>query len=102
MENISEVPQNKIQEIKKLLAKSLNKKISVEKVRAPAPARNAIRFVPRQVWSAQTESETVNLIRHIGSQRRREVKHRDRRGYLLCEDLKFLDDDKLAVTGYVR
>ena len=85
MEDISEVPQNKIQEIKKLLAKSLNKKISVEKV-----------------WSAQTESETVNLIRHIGTQRRREVKHRDRRGYLLCEDIKFLDNDKLAVTGYVR
>jgi len=85
VEDISEVPQNKIQEIKKLLAKSLNKKISVEKV-----------------WSAQTESETVNLIRHIGTQRRREVKHRDRRGYLLCEDIKFLDNDKLAVTGYVR
>ena len=32
MENISEVPPNKVQEIKKLLAKSLNKKISVEKV----------------------------------------------------------------------
>ena len=54
------------------------------------------------MWSAQTESETVNLIRHIGTQRRREVKHRDRRGYLLCEDIKFLDNDKLAVTGYVR
>ena len=54
------------------------------------------------MWSAQTESETINLIRHIGSQRRREVKHRDRRGYLLCEDVQFLDDEKLAVTGYVR
>ena len=35
VENISELPQNKIQEIKKLLAKSLNKKISVEKVADP-------------------------------------------------------------------
>ena len=38
----------------------------------------------------------------MGSQKRREVKQRDRRGYLLCEEVKFLDSDKLAVTGYVR
>ena len=33
VENISEIPQNKLPELKKLLAKSLSKKISVEKVR---------------------------------------------------------------------
>ena len=32
VENISDIQQNKLQEIKKLLAKSLSKKISVEKV----------------------------------------------------------------------
>ena len=36
--------------------------------------------IPWQVWSAQTENEAVNLIRHLGSQKRREVKQRDRRG----------------------
>ena len=32
VENISDIQQNKLQEIKKLLAKSLSKKFSVEKV----------------------------------------------------------------------
>ena len=78
VENISEIPQNKLQEIKKLLAKSLSKKITVDKV-SEEKASVTVNILLK-VWSAQTESETVNLIRHVGSQRRREVKQRDRRG----------------------
>ena len=44
----------------------------------------------------------VNVFRHIGNQKRREQRHRDRRGYMLAESYEFRDGDKLAVTGYVR
>ena len=40
--------------------------------------------------------------RHIGNQRRREAKHRDRRGYLLCEKVEWREGDLLALTGYIR
>ena len=44
----------------------------------------------------------VIVFRHIGNQKRREQRHRDRRGYMLAESYEFRDGDKLAVTGYVR
>ena len=55
-----------------------------------------------KVWSAQNQSEALNLLRHIGNQRRREIKSRDRRGYVLCESHQWTDGDKLSVTGYIR
>ena len=73
------------------------------------------------MWSAQNETEALNLLRcdhlfvfpksfsiftllfrHIGNQKRREQRHRDRRGYMLAETYELREGDKLAVTGYVR
>merc|ERR1719244_2251704 len=61
VENLSDIAPGKHQEVKKLLAKNIEKRMPIEKV-----------------WSAQNESEALNLLRHIGNQRRREMKHRDR------------------------
>jgi len=85
LDNMAEIPQPKQQQVKKLVAKNLEKRLVVEKV-----------------WSAQNESEALNLLRHIGNQRRREAKHRDRRGYLLCEKVEWREGDLLALTGYIR
>jgi len=84
VENLSGIAPGKHQEVKKLLAKNIEKRMPIEKV-----------------WSAQNESEALNLLRHIGNQRRREIKHRDRRGFMLCENVEW-KDEKLMVTGYVR
>ena len=46
--------------------------------------------------------KTHHVCRHIGHQKRKELRHRDRRGYLLRETLEAGDGDKLALTGYVR
>ena len=48
VDNLSDIPANKQQEVKKLLAKNLEKKFPVEKV-----------------WSAQSESEALNLLRYV-------------------------------------
>ena len=46
--------------------------------------------------------KTPHVCRHIGHQKRKELRHRDRRGYLLAETWEARDGDKLALTGYVR
>jgi len=85
VDDISEIAANKQTEAKKLITKNLEKKFVVDKV-----------------WSAQNETEALNLLRHIGNQKRREQRHRDRRGYMLAESHELRDGDKLAVSGYVR
>jgi len=89
--NLDEIPPKKHTEVKKLLAKSLERKLPVEKV-----------------WSVEGEVEAVNLVRAVGCQKRREVKHRDRRANMLGEKVEWKEDEAgggvgtLAVTGYVR
>ena len=85
VEDISEIPSNKQQEAKKLLVKNLEKRLVIEKV-----------------WSVQNQSEALNLLRHIGNQRRRALRSRDRRGYVLAESYEWTEGDKLSVTGYIR
>eukprot|EP00092_Neocalanus_flemingeri_P018370 GFUD01019879.1.p1 GENE.GFUD01019879.1~~GFUD01019879.1.p1 ORF type:complete len:755 (+),score=290.87 GFUD01019879.1:292-2265(+) len=89
--NLDEIPPKKHIEVKKLLAKSLERKLPVEKV-----------------WSVEGELEAVNLVRAISCQKRREQKHRDRRANMLGEKVEWKEDEvgsgmgTLAVTGYVR
>jgi len=89
--SLDEIPPKKHMEVKKLLSKSLESKLPVEKV-----------------WSVECDLEAVNLVRAIGSQKRRVVRHRDRRANLLGEKVEWKEDDvgsgmgTLAVTGYVR
>jgi len=89
--NLDEIPPKKHIEVKKLLAKSLERKIPVEKV-----------------WSVEGELEAVNLVRAISCQKRRAVKHRDRRANMLGEKVEWKEEEAgsgvgtLAVTGYVR
>jgi len=89
--NLDEIPPKKHTEVKKLLAKSLERKLTVEKV-----------------WSVEGELEAVNLVRAVGCQKRREVRHRDRRANMLGEKVEWKEDEEggvvgtLAVTGYVR
>jgi len=87
--NLNEIPQKKHIEVKKLLAKSLERKFPVEKV-----------------WSLEGEVDAVNMVRAIGCQKRRETKHRDRRANMLGEKVEWKETENgvgtLAVTGYVR
>jgi len=89
--NLDEIPPKKHIEVKKLLAKSLDRKLPVEKV-----------------WSVEAELEAVNLVRAIGCQKRRAVRHRDRRANMLGEKVEWKEGETgsevgtLAVTGYVR
>jgi len=86
--SLDEIPTKKHMEVKKLLAKSLESKFPVDKV-----------------WSVETETEAVNLIRAVGCQKRREVKHRDRRAYMLAEQTNWSENDgtvNFSLTGYVR
>ena len=48
LDNMAEIPQPKQQQVKKLVAKNLEKRLVVEKV-----------------WSAQNESEALNLLRYF-------------------------------------
>jgi len=89
--SLDEIPPKKHMEVKKLLARSLEKKLPVEKV-----------------WSVESEVDAVNLVRAVGNQKRRVVRHRDRRANMLGEKVEWKEDEAggvvgtLAVTGYVR
>eukprot|EP00088_Acartia_fossae_P067217 TRINITY_DN837_c0_g1_i1.p1 TRINITY_DN837_c0_g1~~TRINITY_DN837_c0_g1_i1.p1 ORF type:complete len:793 (-),score=239.64 TRINITY_DN837_c0_g1_i1:73-2451(-) len=85
-----EIPPNKMNEVKKLMVKALERKFPVEKVH-----------------TLQTDSEAVNLVRTLGSQKRKSNVMRERRGNLIAESVKYipgadLSDGCLELTGFVR
>jgi len=89
--NLDEIPPKKHTDVKKLLVKSLESKFPVEKV-----------------WSIEGDLDAVNFVRAVGSQKRRGIKHRDRRAYMLGEKVDWAENESnpgsgtLAVSGYIR
>jgi len=85
-----EVPPNKINEVKKLMIKALERKFPVEKVHT--------------LW---TDAEAVNMVRYLGTQKQRYNVMRERRGNLIAESVKYLPGEDLSngnleLTGFVR
>ena len=87
--SMDEIPPKKHNEVKRLLAKALEKKLPVDKV-----------------WTVEGEAEAVNLVRAIAGQKRKGVGFREHRGHLLAERVEFVEGEgglgSLAVTGFVR
>ena len=87
--SMDEIPAKKQSEVKKLLVKALERKLPVEKV-----------------WSMQEQGEAVNILRTLGTQKRKEGSFKNRRGHLLAEKVEFTETGEgagtLAVTGFVR
>ena len=87
--SMDEIPAKKHTEVKRLLVKSLERKLPVEKV-----------------WSMQEQGEAVNILRTLGTQKRKEGSFKNRRGHLLAEKVEFTETGEgagtLAVTGFVR
>ena len=83
---MDEIPAKKHTEVKRLLAKALASKLPVEKV-----------------TSVASEAEAVTLLRTLGSQKRKEVSFKDRRGHLFAERVEYSEETScLALTGFVR
>ncbi|KAI9205299.1 uncharacterized protein BJ171DRAFT_441509 [Polychytrium aggregatum] len=60
-----------------------------------------------KIFTTDTPTEAVNVIRYITSQRPKGIAWRDRQAYMLCDSVDFEsgDDDEtgtLKITGYVR
>jgi len=84
--SLDEISPKKHTEVKKLLVKALERKMPVEKI-----------------WSVDGEQEAVNLIRHIGSQKRKVTSRKGKRAHLLGEKIEYnRESESLAVTGYIR
>jgi len=83
---MDEIPVKKHTEVKRLLAKALASKLPVEKV-----------------ISVASEAEAVTLLRTLGSQKRKEISFKDRRGHLFAERVEYSEETScLALTGFVR
>ena len=83
---MDEIPLKKHTEVKRLLAKALTSKLPVEKV-----------------ISVNSEVEAVTLVRALGSQKRKEVNFKERRGHLFAERVEYHEETScLAMTGFVR
>jgi len=87
--SMDEIPPKKHNEVKKLLAKALERKITVEKV-----------------YSVMEDIDAINLVRTLGNQKRRDVSFKSRRGHIYSEKVEFVEaadgTGTLAVTGFVR
>lgn len=84
-------PQSQRHEIKKTLQKMVERKFPKEKV-----------------FSLDNENDGLLILRHISSQKQRNIVMRNRRSYLLAEDVRFETTDEetsegtLLVSGYIR
>ncbi|XP_078061021.1 pre-rRNA-processing protein TSR1 homolog [Mustelus asterias] len=91
VQGINDLPIKKRVDTKKNLSKMLEK-----------------RFLDAKLFHLDTEQEAVLLIRHIATQKQRHIAFRDRRSYLLAEQVAFEAGDEgglvgtLKVSGYVR
>ncbi|XP_072326117.1 pre-rRNA-processing protein TSR1 homolog [Scyliorhinus torazame] len=91
VQGINELPVKKRTDAKKNLRKMLEK-----------------RFLDAKPFHLDSEQEAVLVIRHIALQKQRHVAFRDRRSYLLAEQVAFEASDEsglvgtLKVSGYVR
>jgi len=85
-----EVPPNKMNEVKKLMIKALDRKFPAEKI-----------------YTVDSDSDALNLVRSFGSGKRRPNLMRERRGNLIAETVNYAPGEDptsgmLEVTGYVR
>ncbi|XP_074869985.1 pre-rRNA-processing protein TSR1 homolog [Carettochelys insculpta] len=88
---VTDLPQKKLTDAKKNLSKAIEK-----------------RFPDAKLFPLNTEQESLLLLRHLATQKRRHLAFRDRRTYLLAQDVEFVpsQDSDLAgtlnVSGFVR
>jgi len=85
-----EIPPNKLNEVKKLMIKALERKFPAEKI-----------------YTLESEADAINLVRLLGSRKRRSNMLRERRGHVMAESVKYLpgetsDTGTLELTGFVR
>jgi len=85
-----EIPPNKINEVKKLMIKALERKFPLEKIHMLG-----------------TDAEAVNMMRYLGTQKQRYNVLRERRGNLIAESVKYVPGEDLSsgfleLTGFVR
>ncbi|XP_078404437.1 pre-rRNA-processing protein TSR1 homolog [Cetorhinus maximus] len=91
VQGINDLPVKKRTDVKKNLSKMLEK-----------------RFLDAKPFHLDTEQEVALVIRHIAMQKQRHIAFRDRRSYLLAQQVAFEASDKsglvgtLKVSGYVR
>ncbi|XP_023320999.1 pre-rRNA-processing protein TSR1 homolog [Eurytemora carolleeae] len=85
-----EIPPSKLTEVKKLMIKALERKFPAEKI-----------------YTLETDTDAVNLVRTFGSQKRRSSTLRERRGNMLAETVQYIPGEapgegSLELTGFVR
>jgi len=85
-----EVPPAKMNEVKKLMVKALERKFPAEKI-----------------YTVDSESDALNLVRMFGAQKRRPNVLRERRGNLMAESVVYVpgsdtSSGTLELTGFVR
>jgi len=85
-----EIQPNKVNEVKKLMVKALERKFPAEKI-----------------FTLNSETDALNLVRTFGSQKRRSNVMRERRGNMVAETVKYVQGEdqssgSLQLTGFVR
>jgi len=85
-----EIQPSKINDVKKLMIKALERKFPAEKI-----------------YTLDSDADAINLVRMLGSQKRRSNMMRERRGNMMAESVKFVpgvdhDSGSLELTGFVR
>nr|CAH7717750.1 unnamed protein product [Callosobruchus chinensis] len=88
--DLESIPPKKRQEHKQLIQKLVQKWLPDEKV-----------------MTLDKNADGINLLRRIGSQKRKSVLYRDRRPHLIAESVEYVPDNEgtsgtLKVTGYLR
>jgi hypothetical protein len=74
--NTDEIPAKKLGEVKRLLLKTLDRKLPVEKIH-----------------TVDSPGEAINLLRLLGGQKRKQNMMRERRAHLLAEAVDFKPDE---------
>uniref|UniRef100_A0A8C8S9L9 Pre-rRNA-processing protein TSR1 homolog n=1 Tax=Pelusios castaneus TaxID=367368 RepID=A0A8C8S9L9_9SAUR len=91
VQGVTDLPQKKQADAKKKLSKTIEK-----------------RFPEAKLFPLNTEQESLLLLRHLATQKRRHLAFRDRRAYLLAHDVDFVPsqdsglEGTLKVSGFVR